>query len=168
MAPKVLKGIAGVRWVRQQFRYHSWSQLSDCLLSKAENGSSLVQTSQSELTEVQERIKIELENNKSSWLCDAPYDSDIPEPGPALPLHEPPDDPVNSTSLPFNPDSDENDPIVSSHPTRNKSSFVRNIRRPVDWVVSKFTKWQRKRTNRRSGGKLNDGFTAERGSSSVV
>lgn len=125
-APKVLKGIAGVRWARKQFRNHSWGQLSDCLMVKSD------ESNRSEMQEIQERIGVELRSSASTWLCDPPYDESTPPPGPALPLNEPVDDSLNSNAS-FDPDADDNSPIVSSRKSDIKPWYTKlftRLRRP--------------------------------------
>ena len=131
-APKVLKGIAGVRWARKQFRYHSWELLSDCLMARSD-----------ELSKIQEKIKVELKSSPSEWLCDPPYDEGTPEPGPALPLNEPPDDPVNSSST-FDPDAVDESQLVNS----DAGSSAKWYRRLVIRVRNGFSSLRSSRQNR--------------------
>ena len=167
IAPKVLKGIAGVRWARKQFRYHSWGQLTDCLMARSDETD---QTSnQSELSEMRARIKVELDSSPSEWLCDPPYDKDTPEPGPALPLNEPPEDSVNSSSF-FDPDAVDNSQLVNAD-ARNSSKWYRRLLFRVRNAVSNLGS-RRNRVPRRSRHirpeELNRAFEEDRDPPSLV
>ena len=161
-APKVLKGIAGVRWARKQFRYHSWGQLSDCLMTRSDDKSQA--SDQSELSKIQERIKVELDSSSSEWLCDPPYDEDTPAPGPALPLNEPPDDPINSSSN-FDPDAVDDSQLVNSD-AQNSTKWYRRFMNRVRNAVSNFRSPRQNRAPRRSRPirpeELNKAFVEDR------
>ena len=119
---------------------------------------------QSELSKIQERIKVELDSSSSEWLCDPPYDEDIPAPGPALPLNEPPDDPTNSSSN-FDPDAVDDSQLVNSD-AQNSTKWYRRFMNRVRNAVSNLRSPRQNRAPRRSRPirpeELNKAFVEDR------
>ncbi|XP_052803965.1 uncharacterized protein LOC128234046 [Mya arenaria] len=79
--PNVLKGIAGVRWFRKGTREHSWCMLTDGLFME--------KIKSDELQEVKSRIQRIVDESRDDFLCDPPYDEDVPEAGEPIEIEEP-------------------------------------------------------------------------------
>jgi len=119
--PNVLKGIAGVRWFRRATRHHQWSLLTNGLFDG--------KVSPEEMAQIQAALARTLAEHREDYLCDPPYDDDVPEPGSPIQIVEPP--------------FGENGPIPRPHvgpaaPTSDKDTITRNFK--MLKVVSKFVK----------------------------
>lgn len=100
--PRVLQGIAGIKWFRKPARQHLWLVLTDALL-----GGKMTVT---ELEDLKERMTTVIEKNKEYYLSDPPYDEHTPLPQEPISVYDPQPEGTNSddpSSSLLRPDEDE-------------------------------------------------------------
>lgn len=104
--PRVLRGIAGVKWFRKTVRDNTWSSLTDTLL-----GDKLKEET---LKELKEKIIETVNKEPDYYLSDPPYDKDTPAPGEPISVYDPPIENENSddpSASGFQPS--EGDPLIA-------------------------------------------------------